>query len=63
MPATCWCGGSPPPPSLGDALRPAGGLRDDPVTAITTGRGGPETSSAIVYIGLRSGRIDALTVP
>ncbi|GAA2787614.1 hypothetical protein [Saccharopolyspora taberi] len=46
----------------GDELRPAGGLRDDdPVTAITTGRTGSGTSAAI-YIGRRSGRVDALSV-
>ncbi|TDD34560.1 WD40 repeat domain-containing protein [Saccharopolyspora elongata] len=45
----------------GDELHPAGGLRDDdPVTAITIGSSGATTP--IVYIGRRSGRIDALAV-
>jgi WD40 repeat protein len=43
----------------GDELRPAGGVRDDdPVTAITTGRGTAPTA----YVARRSGRIDVLTV-
>ncbi|MGW5647669.1 WD40 repeat domain-containing protein [Saccharopolyspora sp. NPDC003752] len=44
----------------GDEIRPAGGVRDDdPVTAITTGHG---AAGPAVYIGRRSGRIDALTI-
>ncbi|MCI2419801.1 hypothetical protein MOQ72_20345 [Saccharopolyspora sp. K220] len=44
----------------GDELRPVGGLRDDdPVTAISTGR---SRTTPTVYIGRRTGRIDALTV-
>ncbi|MEV0089480.1 hypothetical protein [Saccharopolyspora sp. NPDC050642] len=44
----------------GDELRPASGVRDDdPVTAIITSS---NTASSIVYIGRRSGRIDALTI-
>lgn len=44
----------------GDEIRPTGGLRDDePVTAITTSNAG---AHSIVYIGRRSGRIDALSI-
>jgi WD40 repeat protein len=46
----------------GDTLRPVGGLRDDdPVTAITVGRGAGSTAP-VAYVARRSGRIDALTV-